>query len=281
MGIFSKLIQELELTKSQFSLPQSYKIYKEKNNIESRIMTAAVISVDFLDKLDPELRENNFMVFRLGSPKGTSSTHFALSKNINGWNDYFLDDELLFKEIKPEVYKLNKLEINKFMAFTLLPKLTETSLVNLCFATGIMNKALSLDSENHQLIPATCQSIFDFDVFPHKLLDTKWRHQKGQVEIDALFYGERNGFKELYLVESKFGDAHSTLAKHKLVYPYLAIKKHIPNDIKIVPIYLKTSRVGNGINFKITECEFKHGNEAISELVAKKSHHYVIENFLI
>jgi hypothetical protein len=281
MGIFSKLIQELKFTESQFSLPQSYKIYKEKNNINSRIMTAAVISIDFLDKLDPELRANNFMVFRLGSPRGTSSTHFALSKNINGWGDYFLDEEVLYKEIKPEIYKLDSLEINKFFAFTLLPKLTETSLVNLCFATGIMNKALSLDSENHQIIPATCQSIFDFDVIPHKLLDAKWQHQKGQVEIDALFYGERNGIKELYLVESKFGDSHSTLAKHKLVYPYLAIKKNIPNDIKIVPIYLKTNRAGNDINFKITECEFKHGSEAISELVAKKSHHYVIENFLI
>ena len=80
---------------------------------------------------------------------------------------------------------------------------------------------------------------------------------------------------------SLFGDNHSTLAKHKLVYPYLAIKKNIPNDIKIVPIYLKTNRAGNDINFKITECEFKNGSEAISELVAKKSHYYVIENFLI
>lgn len=145
MGIFSKLIQELKLSESQYSFPQSYKTYKEKNNIDSRIMTAAVISIDFLDKLDPELRENNFMVFRLGSPKGTSSTHFALSKNINGWTDYFLDEDVLYNEIEPEIYRLNALESNKFIAFTLLPKLTETSLVNLCFATGIMNKALSLD----------------------------------------------------------------------------------------------------------------------------------------
>ena len=278
MGVFSPLILELNKQDLGFTIPQSYKEYKLKNSINNNAMTASVISVDFLDRLDSELKQNETMVFRLGSPKGGNGTHFALAKCKNVINDYFLDESILKKNSTNEIIYLDKTQ--SLNAFKLLPKLTETSLVNLAFASGILAKALNLDEDTKNVIPATCQSTFSFKVRPHEDYDIAWEHNNGQVEIDALFYGTRKGVHELYLVESKFGSSHSTLAKHKLVYPFLAINKHINSKIRIVPVYLKTSIQGNSIHVMVTECIFKGNSHAVSSLKPLITKSFLIEDFL-
>ena len=185
----------------------------------------------------------------------------------------------IFNKSIIQEYQL-KGNLDKFMSFKMLPKLTETSLVNLCFATGIMRDALKLDQNNDQIIPSTCQSTFTFDFKPHSELEAQWKHQNGQVEIDALFFGSRNNKKEFYLIESKIGNSYSTLAKHKLAYPYLSLIQKIPKDYRIIPIYLKTFLDSkNYIHFNICECEFNSPSNSINELIPKSSHRFVINNF--
>ena len=59
-----------------------------------------------------------------------------------------------------------------------------------------------------------------------------YRHNRGQVEIDSLFIGRRRGEDVLFLLEAKQSDR--SLAKHKLVYPALAVADKVPADIAIV-----------------------------------------------
>ena len=152
--------------------------------------------------------------------------------------------------------------------------------MNLAFASGILAKALIIDEEKNNVIPTTGQSTFSFMALHPEEYDIAWEHTNGQVEIDALFYGTRKGVHELYLVESKFGSSHSTLAKHKLVYPFLAINKHINSKIRIVPVYLKTSIQGNSIHFMVTECIFKGNSHAVSSLKPLITKSFLIEDFL-
>ena len=65
MGIFTPLIKELLINGEEFSTPRPYKEYKRLNGITSSAMTASILSIDYFDRLDSELRENNLMVFRL------------------------------------------------------------------------------------------------------------------------------------------------------------------------------------------------------------------------
>jgi hypothetical protein len=278
MGIFTPLIAELNQKNLDCSAPQSFKNYKKTHSISSTAMTASILSIDYLDRLDSELRENNLMVFRLGSEPGSNGTHFAIARAKGGFTDYFLDEIALEKNSSREICEPNI--SHNLEAFRLLPKLTESSLVNLSLASGILGNALGLDNAIQQHIPATCQSTFSFSVHPHQDISAEWLHRNGQVEIDALFCGSRRGKKELYIVESKFGTSHSSLAKHKLVYPYLAIREHLKEDISIVPVYLKTKIEGNSISFMVTECSFKGSSTAISSLKPLIIKTFILNNFL-
>ena len=77
----------------------------------------------------------------------------------------------------------------------------------------------------------------------------------GQVEIDALFFAPRNGKECLFLVEAKTGNGRRSLAKHKLVYPVLALRREIPRAIPIVPVYLHVERSDSEYRFHVAECE--------------------------
>ena len=277
-NIFAPLIAELNERKLNYSIPQPFKTYKKNHSILSNAMTASILSIDYLDRLDRELRKNNLMIFRLGSEPGNNGTHFALARSNDDFSDYFLDENKLEKNSLVEIFKLNM--CHNLEAFKLLPKLTESSLVNLSLASGILGNALGLDNVTEQIIPATCQSTFSFRVQPHKDLAADWFHRNGQVEIDALFCGSRKGIKELYVIESKFGDSHSSLAKHKLVYPYLAIREHLKEDISIIPVYLKTKIEGNSISFMVTECYFEGLSTAISCLKPLITKTFILNNFL-
>ncbi|MFC1708088.1 DUF6997 domain-containing protein, partial [Planctomycetota bacterium] len=101
--------------------------------------------------------------------------------------------------------------------------------------------------------PATGQSTFDFSVRPHAKLDAEWAHQAGQVEIDALLVGRRSGKSVVFVVEAKIGEP-SSLAKHKLVYPALAVAPRVPDGMEIVPVYLRVTATAEGLCFAVAEC---------------------------
>jgi hypothetical protein len=96
--------------------------------------------------------------------------------------------------------------------FMLLPGFTETSVVNLALASGLLPYALDVDATYTPSVPATGQSVFSFPVKPNSKLGAEWFHQRGQVEIDALFVARRRSKETLFLVEVKCSNNFESLA---------------------------------------------------------------------
>ena len=103
-----------------------------------------------------DLHVQGCMVFRLGQPKGSRTTHFALAKVVNDWSDYFLIDQAVFEAVDSQVF-LPSASVRSLFAFQLLPTLTETSLINLALASELLPKALGIAPSKEQIIPATGQ----------------------------------------------------------------------------------------------------------------------------
>jgi hypothetical protein len=218
--------------------------------------TAQSISVDRFERLSPKLREAGVMVFRLGQVEGQNYSKFALARHKNGWDDYFFFDDKLFSSIKPEMF-IPTVPVSDLYVFQLLPTLTETSLVNLALVSGLLGTALQFDDPYRPIVPATGQSTFSFEVRPNSSIDATWGHDRGQVEIDALFTARRRGKDTLFLVEAKNSKGLGTLAKHKLVYPMLALRGHVPSFFELVPVYLRIIHDNNLLHFLVCECSFE------------------------
>jgi hypothetical protein len=94
-------------------------------------------------------------------------------------------------------------------------------------------------------------------------------HDAGQVEIDLLFVAQREGEEFVFVVEAKqdkasHGSDHlnSNLAKHKLLFPVLAIRPRVPSGMQIVPVYLKAAVGKDFIDFHVAVCSpFDGGDE--------------------
>jgi hypothetical protein len=192
------------------------------------------------------------MVFRLGANKQTKGTSFALMKTDNDFHDFFLFDEVIFQDIDPITLELDWKD-EKYISFSTIAKLTETSFVNLALASKVLEKALSLDT-NTISIPVTGRGNYTFQVKPKEQKDIIWKHTTGQVEIDSIFVGNKNGEKHLFIVEAKSGKFPSSLAKHKLMYPIYAIIPNVPKDYKITPVYMNVKETQEFITFYIAEC---------------------------
>jgi len=278
MAIFDAALQEMANASANTYGPIPFQTYLTTHGLRPS-GTWQYVSVDSLARLAPELRSAGTMVFRLGSRSGASGTHFALAKYINGWSDFFLIDKDLAALSDPEVF-LPRVSTRRMFAFQLLPRLTETSLVNLALGSGLLQHALGLKDTDEQIIPATGQSTFSFPIFPHQRAHEPWDHINGQVEIDALFIGQRNGKETLFLVEAKTGLPRESLAKHKLCYPLAALRKTVPNYIDIVPVYLKTWAETDGRHFLVVECSIEtNAPVVISELTPSRTHHSVLHGF--
>lgn len=247
--------------------PKSFQQYAGENGL-ANADTAQAISVDSLRRLPAELRDAGAMVFRLGAAAGTQNTQFALAKSLDGWGDYFLMDDSVFSSASAEVF-IPSVSMKELFAFQLLPALTETSYVNLALASGLLAHALRLDDQRSAHVPATGQSKFSFKVRPHSAHPASWNHHSGQVEIDALFVAQRGGKPHLFLVEAKVSKGPQSLAKHKLVYPLLALRESVPHYLPIVPVYVRAMAAKDGVHFCVCECRWKSDNSsepAISEL---------------
>ncbi|MFM2566400.1 DUF6997 domain-containing protein [Bacillus sp. GX] len=239
------------------------------------------ISIDSWERLHQSLKDSDSMVLRLGKSTGVG-TQFAVVKIKNRLSEYFLFDEKIFTndgvEYIPEV------EDNQLLAYQLLPTLTEASIVNLGFTSGLISKALGLDEVKPIFPPATCNSTFTFSFKPHSSLDIEVIHNKGQVEIDAMFVGKRNNVDTLFVVEAKIGSTHKSLAKHKLLYPVLAVAPQIPEHMPIVPVYLKVQNKKSGIHFHVVECEIPDPRKrmvAYDELQLKQHTYYILPSQLL
>lgn len=275
--IFAHAIAQLEDSGQPCSSPRAFQEYLRECGQIKAARTAQHISVDSIEALSPELRAHECMVFRLGSPSGEQNTRFALAKVQEGWSDYFLLDQEIFPGDKGQEF-LPPHPARKLEIFRLL-KLTETSLVNLAVASGLLSSALGLQADENLSIPATGAGTYSFKIKPFRDAPCTWQHNKGQVQIDALVVGRRAGKDTLLVVEAKKSKAFSSLAKHKLVYPVVAISAKLPVDLLIVPVYLRFICVKNAIHFHIAECELLQPKDAVigvSELIIKRTSHFVL-----
>lgn len=278
--MFDRAIKEMENTGKVIGKPRSFQEYAaETNSGNSR--TAQYISINSIKDLTSELKISGYMVFRLGSPKGSRNTEFALAKAVESWSDYFFIDKDIFAAHELEVF-LPSASIRSLFAYQLLPTLTETSLVNLAMASGLLIEALGIEKDNNQIIPAAGQSSFTFHFQPTSHCSDVLTHNQGQLEIDALFVGKRNGKECLFVIEAKSGKEFDSLAKHKLLYPMLALRNNTPAYMEVVPVYLRTIRKEGYIEFNIAECSIPRNNGvfgALSELKTEKISRFSLHGY--
>ena len=256
--------------------PISFQDYLRNHNL-SKTKTASSISVDSYERLPSLLRDSHTMVLRLGSSPSGKGTQFVLAKVKDHLDDFFLMDDRIFTSEKGSTF-LPTASMRQLFAYQVLPTFLEASLVNLGLASGLLGHALDLDKPRTLLAPATGRSTFSFKLKAHSDLHTELTHNKGQVEIDALFVETRNGKETLFVLEAKAARDKS-LAKHKLVYPLLALAGYVPKDMPIVPVYMRVLKSKAGLHFHVVECEFPDPREdlrAINELLPKTHAHLIL-----
>jgi|TARA_Y100000031_G_scaffold156959_1_gene214517 hypothetical protein len=218
------------------------------------------------------------MIFRLGIPDKGKYTHFSLAKYQKRWEDYFLEDNSIFGNNNVEAY-IPPTSLRQLFAFHLLPDFAESSAINLAISSGLLSAALNMDQTDQIAAPATGKGTFTFEFKPFPEAPIKWQHNKGQVEIDAMFIGKRKGKEILFVVEAKSSLKFGSLAKYKLVYPILAICRKIPNNIPIIPVYIRALKVDGGLQFHIAECRLPDARErliTISELEVENARSLVL-----
>ncbi len=250
--VFEDALAAMERSGQPLFGPTSFRDYVSQHDIETSSRTPRYISVDSLSDLAPELREHDVMVLRVGTADGTG-TAFLCVDSPDGVEEFFLRDDEIYTGISVEKFS-SPLGRERLLGFQLLPSLSETSLVNLGLASGVLSAALRLDTSGALPPPATGNSTFTFPVRPHSEIETTVSHRRGQVEIDTLLAERRDGELALFVIEAKTG-SRGSLAKHKLMYPVLALADAVPSDINIIPVYLRCRRTGDTITFDVAECE--------------------------
>jgi hypothetical protein len=267
MGLFAPALREMDASGRSYSDPESFVSYLRRHGLPERDV-ASVISIDSLAQLDPDLKKARVMVFRLGAAPGTRTTRFALARSeTEDFSDYFLVDETLFSAVPPRLF-IPSVNPQALFAFTLLPTFTETSLVNLAVFSGLLGHALGLDAGAPMSAPATGQSIYTFSFSPRADHEPMWEHRSGQVEVDALLTGERNGQQVAVIVESKASRGGGSLAKHKLLYPYLSLRGSIPSNMPILLVYLRANCDADRFHFRIAEYEAKPTDRSIAGIAS-------------
>ena len=277
--VFEPALEEMGEHGTRIFGPISFLDYVSKHDLDVGSRTPRYISIDSLRELAPELREANVMALRMGSAPDGSGTQFLLVEAPERVEEFFLIDDRVFDDENIVDYQ-SPVDRERLLSFQLLPTLSETSLVNLALASGVLSDALELDETGSLMPPATGRSTFTFDVRPHSAFDETFEHRTGQVEIDTLFAEKRNGETVLFVIEAKTGQKYPTLAKHKLVYPTLALADSVSADIEIVPLYMRCIQENDQLYFKILECELPDPREylpGLDELEASESWIFRVE----
>lgn len=262
--VFEPALEEMDREGSSIYGPTSFRDYVTKHGVEVTGRTPRYISVDSIDELALELREEDVMVLRMGSSRTGTGTQFLLVEAAQV-EEFFLVDEDIYDGDERPAYQ-TPVENEKLLSFHLLPTLSETSLVNLALASGVLSDVLDLDTTGALMPPATGRSTFTFDVKPHSSVTEMFEHRTGQVEIDTLFAERRGGDMTLFVIEAKTGSDRGSLAKHKLVYPTLALADAVPAEIEIVPLYMRCIQDDDEMTFKIAECNLPDSRASLPGL---------------
>ncbi len=277
-NLFFPALNWIEENNESIYGPVSFQDYLSKYNLK-KTNTATHISVDSLEKLNPYIRNSGAMVFRLGAASNGTGTQFALIKHTaSQLKDFFLIDEKVFTNRSGQIFKPD-VDPAKLLPYKILTSLSESSLVNLGLSSGLIGKALGFSGGLITSVPATSKSTFTFEVKLHSEFEQVFLHNNGQVEIDALLVEKQNGQDTLFVFEAKHDDSHRSLAKHKLVYPILALADRVPAHIPIVPVYIKIKTSEIGWHYHIVECDFpdpRNGVRAINELQYKRDSHFIL-----
>lgn len=270
--VFGPALEQMQRGGQRTYGPTSFRDYIDEQGLASTGRTPRYISVNSLAQLNGELHAAETMVFRLGSAPDGTGTQFLLARADSSIDEFFLLDRDAFGDADPESF-VPSVDQEATIAFQLLPQLSETSLVNLGLASGVLSEALDLDKDGALMPPATGRSTFTFDVQPHSSISETFQHRRGQVEIDTLFAERRDGERVLFVIEAKTGTSTSSLAKHKLVYPVLAIADDVPEEFEIVPVYIRASQEGREMVYRTAECEIPDPREetvAVDEIQLQK-----------
>ena len=195
-----------------------------------------------------DLFDERMYLLRLG--KGC----FSLVESNNILDEYFIDDNVFPKLGDRFVSSASQQDL---FSFSIMPKLTENTLLSLGLATGIIQSGLGMDTEEPIPSPSEANGTYKFNVVnPH---DKQFFVHDGQVEIDTVIFGKMNGNYTLFVIEGKEGKPTSTLAKHKLAYPAMALASEgkIPDYIDIVPAYIRAweDKKTNSIHYCIAKFE--------------------------
>ena len=195
-----------------------------------------------------DLFDERMYLLRLG--KGC----FSLVESNNILDEYFIDDNVFPKLGDRFVSSASQQDL---FSFSIMPKLTENTLLSLGLATGIIQSGLGMDSEEPIPSPSEANGTYKFNVVnPH---DKQSFVHDGQVEIDTVIFGKMNGNYTLFVIEGKEGKPTSTLAKHKLAYPAMALASEgkIPDYIDIIPVYIRAweDKKTNSIHYCIAKFE--------------------------
>jgi hypothetical protein len=273
VGVFSRALVSMGASLS--SEPQPFRSYAIEAG-HPGVDTASCISVQTLRGLDAELRDAGVMVFRLGTRMGRH-TEFGLARCVGDWGDYFFIDEEVFGNLGSPI-RIGDDDAANLLVFRLLPKYTETSLVNLALASGVLSRALAIDEQGAPIVSATGQGTYSFEVCPHRAIERTWHHHRGQVEVDAAFIGNRRGTPTLFVVEAKLSDGLDSLAKSKLAYPMLALSDGVPSGMPIVGVYLRVVRRPGHFDFYVAEGLFADDRRDVASLTLRGVGRFEIES---
>lgn len=295
-AIFSRALEELDAcgtTPGTFLPPRSFQTYLTEQSIAAP-NTASHISIDSYAgpsrSLPLALRERGVMVLRLGRALEDRGTQFTLVRAADLASEFFLEDERIFQGVPTRSFEPSPATAEALSAYRLFPIDTEAWYVNLALASGLLASALGLDPVAVSA-PATGQTTFRFPVRPHRdSPGPPCEHRAGQVEFDALLVARRAGRPVLIVIEAKKSRRLDSLAKHKLVYPLLALSHsaetaaRAPVTMPVIPVYMRVIRRSDGIHYYLAECGFpspRPGGSlpAVDELALAEAgaHHLLLE----
>jgi hypothetical protein len=207
--------------------------------------TAKYISIDTYEEYE---RKHGYLISQTsfhGTPDPPSYSWYVLRLGQGCFGmvecddvktEYFVHDENLFPGIGEEY--ISSARVEDLFIFSLLEH-DEGTLIELGLATGIIQHGLGIDSEE-PIQSINPRGSYKFHIMnPHSQDSFLY---DGQVEIDSVFSGEVDSKNTLFVVEAKKGLPNSSLAKHKFVYPAIALasKEKIPRDYNVVPCYVKS-----------------------------------------
>lgn len=246
--------QAIETMKNDGQLsygPKSFIEYCKENGLRNS-GTANYISIDYFEKLHKELRDEKLMVFRLGSENKKAGTDFMLISYENP-EEFFFFDELLFTG-QATMYFPDPVVKNALSIMKIFSNYSEMMLVSYLLSSGVLSDVLGFDKTQVYYTPLTGRNNYSFDFYANDKSGLLI-HRNGQVEIDAVFSGFRNGKPVVVVAEAKVENGtYKTLAKHKLFYAYKSIQSVLEDEFEIIPIYLKLSVNDHVLTAKIAVC---------------------------